>query len=246
MGVVDFENVDRWLDAARWLRQHQRVDYVLNISGQDYPVVTARTIHGDLSASGDGMMESFPVLSDASNWGYREGETRYKFDWHNGPAVSPKYKKRLRPLQAVNRIQPWMRINVAYDSIRWGVRHDRVPDDLTLYGGSFFVNLSWQCVEYILRTMDVRPDVQSWARSSLLIEEAFFQTLLLSAGRFSFVNSSKRYYDFRGSGLGSPALLDRAGVERAASSGAFFARKFDATSDPSALSLADEVLAARS
>lgn len=240
-----FENVDRWLDAARWLRDHQTVDYVLNISGQDYPVASAETIHRELEASGDGMLEFFPVLSGASNWGYREGDTRYNFGWHDGPALSPRLKKRLRPLQAVNRIQPWVRVNVAYDSLRWGVRHHRVPTDLTLYGGSFFVNLSWRCVEHILSTMDERPEVDAWARGSLLIEEGFFQTLLLSAGTFNLSNSSRRFYDFSGYGMGSPAFLGREGLDRALASDAFFARKFELAGEAGLFDHADEALAAR-
>ena len=63
-----FHNVDRWLDAARWLRDNHPVDYVVTITGQDYPIRPSADLHAALQSSGDGLMEYFPVLRDGGKW----------------------------------------------------------------------------------------------------------------------------------------------------------------------------------
>lgn len=225
-----FHNIDRWLGAARWLRANRPVDYVVTLTGQDYPLRPLADLHETLQASGDGLMEHFPVLRAGGHWPIREGKARYLYSWHELARLSPKSKDRLRPLLAINFVQPLIRLNIAYDSLRVGTR-TRSPfhDGWDCWGGSFFTNLSWRAVEHVLEACD-DPELMRWARRSLLIEEAFFQTLLVNVGHFAFSNTSGRYYDFAGARHGSPATLTAADVPRALASGQFFARKWNPAS----------------
>lgn len=228
-----FHNVERWLGAARWLKANLPVDYVVTLTAQDYPVRPIRELHAALEASGDGLLEFFPVLAPGGNWPVREGRSRYLYSWHDLRPLTASAKDRLRPLLIVNRVQPFVRLNVAYDNFRLGLRTKSPFDDsFTCWGGSFFTNLSWNCVDFILATVDRRPQVLDWARRSLLIEEAFFQSILISSGEFQFANSSGRYYKFDRARHGSPANLIAADVPQALASGAFFARKWDASLGP--------------
>lgn len=227
-----FHNVERWLGAARFLRANRPVDYVVTLTGQDYPVRPLGELHTALRESGDGLMEHFPVLRPGGNWPVREGRARYLYSWHELGRLSPAAKDRLRPLLALNFVQPLVRVNIAYDSLRVATRARRpFGDGWECWGGSFFTNLSWRAVEHVLETTH-RREVMRWAARSLLIEEAFFQTILVNAARFTFVNSSGRYYDFSGARHGSPATLSAADIPAALASGEFFARKWDPSAEP--------------
>lgn len=222
-----FHNIERWLGAARWLRTNRPVDFLVTLTGQDYPVRPIPEFHTALMESGDGLMEHFPVLGPGGNWPIREGRARYLYSWHDLRPLTPAAKNRLRPTLVLNGCQPLLRFNVAYDSLRVGVRA-RSPfrDGFCCRGGSFFTNLSWRTVEYVLAKSEDHV-ILDWAKRSLLIEEAFFQSILVSAGRFSFVNRSGRYFDFSGAKHGSPATLTLKDVPAAVASGEFFARKWD-------------------
>ena len=76
--------------------------------------------------------------------------------------------------------------------------------------------------------------LSSWlgAQRSLLIEEAFFQTILLNASGFTFSNRSGRCYDFAGAQHGSPATFTATDIPRALASREFFARKWDPSAGP--------------
>ncbi|WP_104105682.1 hypothetical protein [Nocardioides sp. 616] len=226
-GRGDAGLVLRWLDAARWLGG-RGVTHVVTISGQDYPLRPLPELHRALAESGDGFAEHFPVLRAGSHWPLREGRSRYLYSWRSLRPLGPRAKARLRPLQLVNRLQPWWRVNVSYDRLRVGRRTGSgLPAGWEPWGGSFFTNLSWRAVERVLAAAE-DESVMAWARRSLVVDEAFLQTVLVNDGSFALVDTAGRYYDFSGTRHGSPrtlATLDD--VRRARASGAFFGRKWD-------------------
>ena len=66
---------------SSWLRDHAAGDdggvtHVVTVSGQDYPVRPLADLHRALLASGDGLVEHFPVLAQGSHWPLREGRAR--------------------------------------------------------------------------------------------------------------------------------------------------------------------------
>jgi hypothetical protein len=237
-----FHNIARWLGAARWLQRNRPVDFVVTLTGQDYPIRPIPDLHAALRESGDGLMEHFPVLRPGGNWPIREGRARYLYSWHDLAPLTPTAKNRLRPLLLLNFVQPLLRFNVAYDNLRVGVRA-RSPfrNGFSCWGGSFFTNLSWRSVEHVLARSEERPIIE-WARRSLLIEEAFFQSILLSAGRFTFANRSGRYYDFSSARHGSPATLTAKELPVAVGSKEFFARKWDPHCGPEVFDRLDELI----
>lgn len=239
-----FHNVRRWLDAVSWIRDNDEVDYVVTITGQDYPVRPSRELHQALSRSGDGMLEHFPVLRPGGPWSLREGRTRYLYRWFDLVKITPAQRDRLHVIHAFNHAQPLFRVNVAYGTLRVGIRWPSpVGERLECWGGSFFTNLSWRSARYVLEHCEDYPDVLRWGERSLLSEEAFIHTILLSARRFAFENTSGRYYDFSRTIYGSPADLGLDDVAPALASGAFFARKWVAPGADEAYDRIDAALA---
>lgn len=222
-----FHNVARWLDAVSWLSENHPVDFVITLTGQDYPIRPPAEFHEALRRSGDGLVEHFPALANSS-WRPGEGRTRYLFSWTDVATLRPSWSRRLRPVHALNHLQPFMRVNVSYGALRMGRRRIRQPFDqnFAVWGGSFFTNLSWRSVQHVRAVVSARPEIVQWGRRSLLAEEGFLQSILLSSTCLRFENTSGRFYDFQGGRDGSPAVLSRGDVSRAFASRAFFARKW--------------------
>jgi hypothetical protein len=243
-GYGDLSHVRRYLDAVGDLvAEGLAVDWVVNLTGQDYPLRPLADAEADLVAGGgDGYLEYFPALDPArSTWPVRRARSRYLFRHRRLAALSPGAKRALRPLQVVNLVQPLVRVHVAY-GLTVGVRR-RSPfgPGFELYGGSAYSSLSWPCVAYLREFCAARPDVLRYYEQCLSPVESIFQTILVNSGRFTLVDDCKRFFDFRGSTLNHPRFLSPADLPRALASGADFARKID---DPAVLDALDAELAA--
>ncbi len=245
-GYGDFSHVDRYMAAVDWLNgEGVQVDWLVNITGQDYPIRPLDQAEAELVASGaDGFMEYWDAFGPESHWPQRRVRSRYHFQHRRLRGLSPRAKKLLRPVQAVNRIQPLMRVHVSYGLVVG--RRARTPfgPDLRLHGGSAFSSLTWPVVAYLREYFDRRPDVVDYFRHCLSPVEAVFQTIVCSADRFNLVPDCKRYFDFRNSTFNHPKSLTADDLPRALASGAHFARKFDYERNPELLDVLDAHLAA--
>lgn len=238
----DFGTVSRYLACAQWLTESQvDYDWLVNITGQDYPVRRIRDIEVDLTTStADGYLQHFALFGPRSRWSPYEAHNRYRFVYRHMRELSHRSKRLCRPAMAINRLQPWLRVNVSY-GLSVGVR-SRAQDHVDFHGGSFYGALSRPCVEYLVQECARRTDLLRHFRGTLVPEEALLQTLLVGADRFRLVDDARRFYDFRGSTFGSPRTLGTNDVPRALASGNDFARKF-ATIEP--LNLIDAELGLR-
>jgi hypothetical protein len=245
-GYGDFSHVDRYIAAVDWLNgSGVPVDWMVNISGQDYPLRPLSDAERELADSGaDGFLEYWDAFGPESHWPRHRVRSRYLFQHRRLLPLGPRAKRLLRPVQVVNRVQPLVRLHVAYGLVA-GVRA-RAPfgPDLRLHGGSAFASLGWPAVTYLREFLDRRPDVTAWFRRCLSPVEAVFQTVLCSSGRFNLVPDCKRYFDFRGSTLNHPKTLTAEDLPAALASGAHFARKFDYERYPELIDQLDARLAA--
>jgi hypothetical protein len=219
-----------------------QVDWLINLTGQDYPLRPLAASEAELVSSGaDGFMEHWPAYGPQSHWPARLVRSRYHFRHYRLARLPSPAQRLLRPVQALNRIQPLVRVHVAY-GLAIG-RPVRPPfgtgTELTLCGGSAYSSLSWPAVAYLRDYLRVRPDVVAYFRRSLSPEEVVFQTVLVSSGRFRLVPDCKRYFDFSQSRLNHPKLLTTEDLPRALASGAHFGRKFDADSHPEVVDALD-------
>jgi hypothetical protein len=242
-GYGDFSHVRRYLDAVDDLvAEGIAVDWVVNITGQDYPLRPVADAEADLVAGGaDGYLEYFPAMDPArSTWPVRRARSRYLFRHRRIATLSPAAKRRLRPLQAINRVQPLVRVHVSYGLMVGVRRRSPFGPGFELYGGSAYSSLSWPVVAYLREFCAARPDLMRYYEQCLSPVESIFQTILVNSGRFTLVDDCKRYFDFRDSTMNHPKFLSVADLPRALASGADFARKID---DPGVLDALDARLA---
>ncbi|QSB15902.1 hypothetical protein JQS43_06100 [Natronosporangium hydrolyticum] len=238
-GYGDFNHIDRWYAAVEWLRTTgTSVDWLVNLAGQHYPLQPLPVIERDLAATPtDGLLQYFPAFGPGHHWPPRRARSRYLFHHRRLARLSPAWQRRLRPLQAINLVQPLVRVHVGY-GLTVG---RRVPGpfgpDLRLYGGSSFMSLTWPVVDYLWHFRRRRPDLVDHFRRTLSPEEAFFATALLNSGQFAFTNDKRRYFVFRGpgAGLNRSRTLGVADLDAAVASGAHFGGKFDMSADPAAI-----------
>ncbi len=243
-----FSIVQGYLDVVDWLfRENIDFDWLINISGQDYPIQPIPGIETFLAETEyDGFIEHFNVLSSESHWSVREGYSRYFFRYHKLSHLAEWQKELLRTLKAINYIQPLFRINVAR-GLRIGLQAATpFSDKFMCYGGSFFCTLSRKCVRYIYEFVKYKPELIDYYGGVSPSDESFLQTVLVNSRLFNLCNDNKRYFDFSQTRNGHPRILRTKDYPAVIESNAHFARKFDIAQDSQILDLIDARILGRS
>jgi hypothetical protein len=252
-GYGDFSHLDRYFAAIDWLAEHGiDYDWLENITGQDYPLLPIPEFEEILANSPvDGYLLYAPVFPDrtpdadpgASDYftlcDPADAAVRYLYrHWRLG-RPTPAKQRWLRPLMAINLVQPWIRLSLAFSTI--GVRRRKTPftADFPCYGGWFFCTLSAPCVRYVRDFARQRPDVVDFFRTTLAPEEAFLQTVLVNSGKFRFHPDAMRYIDLTNSRNNHSNVLGVADLDAMLASGAHWARKFDPRRDGAVLDMLD-------
>ena len=253
-GYGDFSHLDRLFTAVDWLDAHGiEFDWLENLSGQDHPLRPIAEIERILASNDtDGYLQYAPVFPDETpsdaDWGAgpqfrvcRPFDAAMRFHYRYWRVGRPSRAKQrwLRPLMAIDWMQPWVRISLGFSTI--GVRRQSTVfnRNFICYGGSFFCTLSARSVRYARDFARDNPGIVAFFRTTLGPEEAFLQTVLINSGKFRFVPDSKRYIDFSKSRNNHPKTLGVADLPVMFASGAHWARKFDYTSDSEVLDILD-------
>jgi len=248
-GRGSFAHIQAYLTAVRWL-QNKRIsfDWLINMSGQDYPLSPLADLESRLARSGvDGFIEHFAVFSPNSPWGLYVGKKRYLYHYVRFDRLDRAVKPVLTCAMPINRCQPLVRIETQL-GMQIGVRA-RSPfgPGWECYGGSAWSALSASCVAYIEEYSRTHVSLVDYFRRTLSPDESLFQTVLVNSGLFRLDNQSLHFTDFStGRHSGRPRVLTRADLVTILASGKAFARKFDATSDAAVLDELDVSLGLRS
>jgi hypothetical protein len=253
-GYGGFSHIDRYLAAVDWLDANGvEFDWLTNLTGQDYPLRPIADMERTLARSDvDGYLLYAPVLADRTPPGADQGAApRYRlctpfdaaarYQYRHWPIGKPSRAKQrwLRPLMALDWVQPWVRLSLAFSTI--GVRRRKTifTDNFICYGGSFFSTLSAPCVRYVREFARSNPDIFAFFRTVLAPDEVFLQTTLVNSGKFRFEPDGRRYFDFTRSRNNHPRTLGAADLDAMLASGAHWARKFDPAYDSEVLDILD-------
>ena len=227
-GYGDFSHVDRYLESVRWLLDHDDpFDWFVNISGQDYPVRPTRLMEAELAGGeADAWIGFFDVFGADSHWPRSRGVTRYQFRHRRIGPRSHAWQRRLRPVGAVNLVQPLVRVNPSFGSV--GVRRRSIfTDEFRCYGGSFWGAISRDAAAYLSDYDRSHPELADYFRTTLAPDEVYHHTVLGNAGRFTIRPEARRYFDFSLGDGNHPKVLEIEDLPAILASDAWFARKVD-------------------
>ncbi len=201
-------------------------DYVILLSGQDYPIKSNAVIQTFLQGNqGFSFIQyittAHRMMGRVEHWHIRVGRRHYIIPARN-----------MFGLPLVNKI--W---NPIAHRIKW---RRKLPGNLKPYFGSQFWCLSREFVDYILAYLATNKSYERFMRFSYVPDEFFFQTILLNSMlRHKIINTDLRYKDFSAHNK-HPRVLDNEDFTTLIQSDFLFARKFDMNHDAEILDEIDE------
>jgi hypothetical protein len=240
-GRGDFEIVDGYLAALRWLRDNKvQYTWLTNLSGQDYPVSSLSAFAEELSrASHDGFLNHADVMTQKPCDGY----DRYYFQYTKlKEKLGVTERAILRPPRvALERFSGSYRINTSY-GLMFGRRADPTPFDAKFrcYVGSYWHTIRRRCADYLLDFVDAKPALVSYLKRVLVPDECFFQTVLANNPDFRFVNDNRRYFDMHGARHGHPKVMTEKDMPKFLGGRYAFARKFERANGTALLDKLDQ------
>jgi hypothetical protein len=229
----DYYHLKATLDAlVRIKTVGVQFDYVVLLTGQDYPIKSNGYIQEFLlNAKGNSFLEYFSLPSDV--WKNEDGgldRIYYRHYCVRGRHFAFQRKNRLPGL-----LNPIWSYLSKFPPVR-----RKSPRNLTrFYGGSAYWCLSRACIEYLLNYIESNSSLVNFFEHVDIPEESFFQSILLNsplAG--SLINKNLWYILW--STAHHPFVLDSSKYEDIMSTDKLFARKFDLTVDDKILDKIDQ------
>lgn len=231
-------------------------DWLVLLSGQDYPIMPLERVQQELAASGvDAFVDAHRVAS--GRWAFRwrrSADTRlgrrYYFAYVAVPAIG-KWLPRclrgaiLRAAFLVDECQPFASLWPMPAGVRWrlGVRRLRAPfcPSRPCRVGSQWFNLSRRGVERILDHAGEHSAIARHYRRTIIADESLFQTVICADPELAVRLDNARYQIW--ADTESPLHPDTLTIDRLdeiLTCGKHFARKFDDQIDSEVLDRIDE------
>ncbi len=256
-----FRLVEVVLDCLRVATEDLGADWVMLLSGDDYPVRPLEELVGLLaSTSCDALLEFTRTAAGAGRPPRDAGAGMYRYRYRAVPRLPDALTRRLtavvpqslraRALAAATSAGRWQGL-VSIKSQPRGLpvlvgwrrfRDDYRPGRLKFHKGRNFFAVSAKAAQSVLELVAARPDYVAHYRRTCIPTESFFHTLLAGAPELS-VCDRDLHYESWGPLDASPAVLRREDLADALASGCYFARKFDRSQDADVLDDLDRRLA---
>ena len=193
-------------------------DYVHLMSGQDYPIKPASSIHQyfvDNAGKEFVEFEHFDQWADESYPRIREYHLtnynfpgRYYFQW------------------AMNKFLPTR----------------KSPLNMEYYGSSMFWALTTDCLKYIINLMEGNARFKRFMQLTWGSDEFIFQTLVMNSSfKANVINDNLLFLD-RDKGASHPNIITSGHFQQLIASSKLFARKFDLSRDGAVVDKLDEYL----
>ncbi|HEX2164829.1 MAG TPA: hypothetical protein VHM02_12840 [Thermoanaerobaculia bacterium] len=211
-------------------------DWLVYLSGQDYPVAPLAESEGRLAESdADGYLTWIDAAAPSAEGRRRQGRLRYLYQYRE----LPRRAGALRLLRRANGLQPWWHVHLTYGPLL-GVRARATPFGPALRPawGSQWTTLRRAAAEAVAAA--ARGPLADWFRRTVCPDEAFAQTVLVSDPRFRLVNDNLRFADVAGARDGHPRVLRLADGPALVAGGYAFARKLDLAAEPALFDWLDQ------
>jgi len=208
----------------------EKFDYVLLLSGQDYPIKSNEVITQFFEINnGKSFMHYFPIPSKDLPNGGMDRINRYHFNLG---------KKRKFPRLNHPKTLKGKLLNSLF-SIYFKTPRT-FPDYLKPYCGSQWSSFHINAVRYVLDFLNEHPDYLKYHKYSHIPDEMFFQSILLNSTLAGdIIATDLRYSDWKKPNMHLPAILKSEDFREILESDQLFARKFDTQIDQKILDIID-------
>jgi len=257
-----FSLTEMTLHSFRWILNHLEFDWLVFISGQDYPIQPLSHIEQFLENTPyDGFMRGV-ALEDAIPCGPDECPIRkspgklcvdcvsryyyqyYEFHNHHLPSRLKKELKRMG--RFLYKIRSPVQIRLIPDRVEprlaIGFRSFATPftPEFKCYKGSGWFTLNHRGIQYIVQFANAHPRFVQYYRRTLIPDESFFHTIIFNHPGFRIFNDHKRFISWHNHIFPNPQVLGVQDFENLIASDQHFARKFDLNVDATVLDMLDE------
>jgi Core-2/I-Branching enzyme len=219
-------------------------DWLLVLSGQDYPLRPIDEIEAGLAGSEhDAMLGRAWELDTDRLPGPPADEffLRYAYRHYLAPAGTPRLPRAVRPLAYLREMPPPLRP-------RLGVRRASLPFDngFRCYVSADWLTLNRRALGAVLTAARERRRLMRYYRRAAIPSESYFATVLLNDSSLRVARDDRRFISFAAPLTPHPDTLTGADLDRLLASECYFARKFDVETDAEVLDALDERRRSRS
>ena len=252
----DVSVLDALLRCLRWVEANLDYDWVIHLSGQDYPIRPLAELEERLATEGkDGYLIHNRLGTEPEVVPARLNEEpvrRYFLQYYQLPrlrlsrfvpaAARSLVRRRANALKGTA-APVYMKVNPRGEGVRFGRRPRRTPfrDGFACYKGALWVALSRKAVRRYLATLDERPELYNYYRRTINPDESITATVLANAPDITLSPNPLRFTDWS-AGTAHPDVLTVRHLDAMLASGHYFARKFDPSVDSAVYDRLDERL----
>jgi hypothetical protein len=222
----EISHVEAVLWSLSWLLEHVQFEWMVLISGQDYPIKPIAKIEGRLHlADVDAFLETMPCPPPRGRL-VDEFPLRYYFRWRRIPLWLGERAVRAKAARSSLVRVRWMPRSGAW---LLGIRalNDPFSQELTCYYGPDWFSLSRRAVETLLERCRAHADLLRYYRHTLIPNESFVHTVLGNDHSLRLSGDVRRYTQWDQPHGTGPRVLRVDDIDAILDSGADFARKFD-------------------
>ena len=228
--------------ALRELYEKDDPDWVVLLSGSDYPVTSADKILSELrTGSYDAYIDFREIIRphgislSADN---REASFNFTEPEWNAIGYDRYVAKLINYPSLTRKLQPkWRKIFIRHPWFAWPFHPFRT--NLHCFGGEQWFTANRRTAHMLIDEYESGERLIKHFSKCFIPEEGYYQTVICNGTGLRVSSNNKRYIDW-GSGGGHPKLLGSADLPAIAASGSHFARKF--RPDDAALSLLDKLI----
>jgi hypothetical protein len=262
----DISLVEMTLAGMEWIAARGQFDWLVFLSGQDYPIQSLASIRNELANSPFDAFMTGVAIESGQPCGRQECplstalgaaicldcRERYLYGYHSAPGANLLHKLPSGVTQQLERARKWINRNQSFLNIRTappvpgqagplGLRPlpPLFTDRFRCYKGSQWFTLNERSLYHILRFNAANPRFMRHYRRTIMPDESFFQTILMNEPSLHINTDPKRFISWLDFHAPSPEILTAADFGRITASGCHFARKFDALVDSDILDMLD-------
>ncbi len=231
----DFGHVEATLKGIdRLFATHRLFDYVILLTGQDYPIKSNDDIARYLSDHNEAIFMGYFALP-YSGWPNGGLDRLQRRHFHiAGKTIALPIKRQF-----------------ANGPIRMGVKclnavlpERSIPGGLKPFCGLSYWMLPRSCIVYVRDFIKRNPGYVRFFRRVLIPDELFFHTIVLNSEfKHQVTGESMRLTEWASPDAGGPRVLRKHDYDMLRRSPCLFARKFDPTIDPDILDMLDQEIA---